>query len=175
MIRLGNLHPRVNILRPGTGVGGHCIAVDPWFVVHSAPEQSVLIRTARMINDNKPKLVADKVIAAHNAMAPARVGCLGLTYKSDVDDVRESPSVIVIKHLLDAGIESILVHHPFVKDLPQEVRKLGVTLTSLECLLNKAHILVLLTDHSEYRSLGAKVRAGKTVIDPTGAWKMARS
>jgi UDP-N-acetyl-D-mannosaminuronic acid dehydrogenase len=172
VIRLANLHPRVDILRPGTGVGGHCIAVDPWFVIHSAPAESKLIRTARLINDAKPKIVADKVVAAHGALAQPRVvGCLGLTYKPDVGDIRESPSIAVIEHLLKAGVTPILVHDPFVSELPREICKPGVKLTSLESVLIQANILVLLTGHREYRSLNAGVRAGKTVIDPSGTWK----
>ncbi len=99
IIALANRHPRVNILQPGPGVGGHCISVDPWFLVHSAPELTPLIRTAREVNDRKPHFVVEHVLELAKQFAKPRIGCLGLTYKADVDDLRESPSLEIVREL----------------------------------------------------------------------------
>ncbi len=174
VIKLANLHPRVSILKPGVGVGGHCIAVDPWFLVHSAPEHSNLIRTARHVNDEKPKWVVQKILEACKATPSPRVACLGLGYKPDVDDVRESPSVVVIEHLLQAGINPIFVHDPLVHEFPRRAGKGGVEMVDLQSLLLNANIVALLTDHTVYRNVDPKMLADKIVIDPAGTWDRTR-
>jgi len=170
LIALANRHPRVKILKPGPGVGGHCIAVDPWFIVHTAPEEARLIRTARSVNDAKCRWVADQILEAARARGVSLVGCLGLSYKANVDDVRESPSIAIVKRLRAGGIRSVLVHDPFVKRLPSEIAVPGVTLAGLDELLSQADVVALLTDHRAYASIEPRVLEEKTVIDPTGMW-----
>ena len=174
LIRLANLHPRVNILNPGAGVGGHCLAVDPWFIVSSAPEQAKLIHTARLINDAKPKWVVEKIMQAMQTVREPCVACLGLSYKPDVDDLRESPAIAVIENLLAAGVQPILVHDPYIQTLPPEIQKSAVKMSELEALLQKANILVLLTNHQQYHRLNALDFAGKIIIDPSGAFRRSR-
>ena len=99
IIELANRHPRVNILSPGPGVGGHCISVDPWFLVHADPQYTPLIRTAREVNDRKPHYVVEHVAELAREFAAPKIGCLGVTYKADVDDLRESPSLEIVREL----------------------------------------------------------------------------
>lgn len=168
LISLTNKHPRVDILRPGPGVGGHCIAVDPWFIVDTAPEQARLIATARQVNDGKPAWVADQVmqaVAARGAEKPS-VACMGLAYKPDVDDLRESPSCEVTELLAEKGLE-LLVCEPFVDALPQSLNRPGVTLVPLDRALT-ADILVFLTPHQQFKAIAAADLEGKTIIDPAG-------
>jgi UDP-N-acetyl-D-mannosaminuronic acid dehydrogenase len=171
LITLANMHPRVNILKPGAGVGGHCIAVDPWFIVNSAPEEAQLIHRARLVNDSKPKWVADQILQASRSISNPRVGCLGLTYKADVDDMRHSASIEVIKHLLRGGATKILVHDPLVRELPDEIVGSDVIFTEFGRLMEEANVAALLTDHQMYRTLNFDKLAGKILIDPCGAWR----
>jgi len=165
IIRLANRHPRVNILTPGPGVGGHCISVDPWFLVHSSGERTPLIRTAREVNLSKPEYVVEQVL---NAVGDTNrvVGCLGLTYKPDVDDVRESPSLHVVERLVEARVANLRVCDPFVKD----AEVFGLPLQSLDELLAESHVIVLLTDHRVFRNIDPGQFVGKTVIDTRGVW-----
>lgn len=146
--RLANHHPRVDILKPGPGVGGHCIAVDPWFVVSAAPEVTQLIRSARDVNDAQPQLVADMIGASVVGIKDPVITALGLAYKADIDDLRESPSIEVVKALRRSGF-SVRLHDPFSACLPDG--------TPVEQDLNKAlagaDVCVILTDHSPYRQL----------------------
>jgi UDP-N-acetyl-D-mannosaminuronic acid dehydrogenase len=162
-IALANRHPRVNILQPGPGVGGHCIAVDPWFIVSSAPEESRLIRTAREVNDNKPRWVIEKVRAKADRFRDPVIGCLGITFKANIDDLRESPSMNIVKELVDSGIGQIMVCDPNVdKD------KVPFPLHDLKDLLKKADILLLLVDHHEFTDIDPQVIKDKVVIDTRG-------
>jgi UDP-N-acetyl-D-mannosaminuronic acid dehydrogenase len=162
-IALANRHPRVNILQPGPGVGGHCIAVDPWFIVSSAPEESRLIRTAREVNDNKPHWVIEKVRAKANRFRDPVIGCLGITFKANIDDLRESPSMDIVKELVGSGIGSIMVCDPNVdKD------KVPFPLHDLKDLLKQADILLLLVDHHEFTDIDPQVIKDKVVIDTRG-------
>ena len=104
LIKLANLHPRVNILQPGPGVGGHCIAVDPWFVIATNPEETKLIRAAREINDARPEFVCEKVRGCASSLKNPVIACLGLSYKRDVDDLRESPAVEIVRRLAEGKI-----------------------------------------------------------------------
>ena len=167
IIRLANRHPRVEILQPGPGVGGHCISVDPWFLVHSATQESNLIRTARGVNDHKPNFVVEKVTRAAAAIEQPVIGCLGLAYKPDVDDLRESPSLEIAREIARRELGSTLVCEPYVS--PSEFGEFP--LVSLDHVLDKANILVLLTDHSEFRELDRSRLKGKTLIDTRGAWR----
>src|SRR5690606_33181732 len=102
VIRLANRHPRVNILSPGPGVGGHCIPVDPWFIVAAAPQLTPLVRTAREVNDRRPHRVAEQVVAKAKRFRSPSIACLGLTFKANVDDIRESPAIEVVERIARA-------------------------------------------------------------------------
>ena len=162
-ISLANRHPRVNILQPGPGVGGHCIAVDPWFIVSSAPEESRLIRTAREVNDNKPQWVIEKVRAKAQRFKDPVIGCLGLAFKANIDDLRESPSMDIVEHLLKSGIGKVMACEPNVaKD------KLPFPLYDLKEVLKEADILLLLVDHDEFKDIDPQIIKDKVVIDTKG-------
>jgi len=166
LIRLANRHPRVNILQPGPGVGGHCIAVDPWFIVAAAPEEAKLIRTAREVNDGKPHWVVSKVLeAAEKSTDTPVIGLLGMAYKPDVDDLRESPSVEIAAEIKRATNAEVIVCEPYVSELE------GFTLTSLNETLERANILVMLTDHAPFKDITLGQLAGKQIIDTRGTFE----
>lgn len=156
LISLANRHPRVNILQPGCGVGGHCIAVDPWFIVYAYPEDARLINTARLVNDGKPHFVISKVKNAVKDMKTPKIACLGLTFKPDIDDLRESPALEITKMLSDVEGYEILAVEPNVKELPKvlENRK-NVKLTTLEDAKKEADVLVVLVKHKEFIGLSS--------------------
>ena len=171
-IELANRHPRVEILKPGPGVGGHCIAVDPWFIVDSARDVTPLIQAARGVNDAKPAHVAQLIAEAARGRNRPSVACLGLSYKADIDDLRESPSVEVVAHLDAADFKDILVVEPHIDKLPDVLAKRPkLTLTDLDTALSKSEIVVLLTDHAPFRSIDRARLAGKSVIDTRGIWR----
>ena len=170
VIRLANRHPRVNILQPGPGVGGHCIAVDPWFIVHGAPEHTPLIRTARGVNDAKIHHViarAEALIAAHPA---ARVACLGLAFKANIDDFRESPARLVAATLARQFGSRIKVVEPYATALPREFTDTAAELIDLDTALEQAEILLVLVDHDQFKAVPLAERAGKLVYDTRGIW-----
>lgn len=170
VIQFANRHPRVSILNPGPGVGGHCIAVDPWFIVASAPERSKIIRTAREVNDSKPGYVIDKVQAAVHERPDARIVCMGLAYKPDVDDFRESPSLEIAKALTARFAGKVLCADPFAHALPEaEARAAGLQLVPTAEALAQADIVVMLVGHSAFRSI--PLPAGKVVVDTVGFWR----
>jgi len=171
VIALANKHPRVNVLNPGPGVGGHCIAVDPWFIVASAPEHSRLIRTAREVNDARPAHVARRV--SYSVEQGAVVACLGLAFKADIDDLRESPSVEVVRLLGAARPDlTILAVEPHVERLPEPLEsQAGVSLVSVETALDKSECVVLLVDHAEFRALAPSSLAGHVIVDTRGLWR----
>lgn len=174
LIRLSNHHPRVKILQPGPGVGGHCIAVDPWFIVEAAPEQARLIRTAREINDNKPHWVLDKVksaIGGHRGGRP-RIAVLGLSFKPDVDDLRESPALHIACMLADLENSQLLVSEPYVDALPKELAgRSDVTLVEDHAsAVAEADIVLMLVNHRHYYEMPAGLLEGKVVIDTRGVW-----
>ena len=151
LIRLANHHPRVNVLQPGCGVGGHCIAVDPWFIAAAAPHCTPLIQAARRVNDGKSRWVIDQVQARAAALEdqlgrPARIGCLGLAFKPDVDDLRESPALHITTELLVAGLD-VLACEPNLSDHPT------IKLHALEQVLAEADLLVFLVAHSPFKGL----------------------
>lgn len=168
LIRLANRHPRVNILNPGPGVGGHCIAVDPWFIVSSAPESSRLIKTAREVNDHKPLYVVDQIGTAAEAFKDPVIACLGLSYKADIDDLRESPAVGIVAELARRNVGTLLAVEPNVGALPKQLEGTSVALTSLQDALNTANILVILVDHQEFKALQPEDYARLVVIDTRG-------
>ncbi len=162
-IALANRHPRVNILQPGPGVGGHCIAVDPWFIVSSAPEQAKLIKTARQVNDAKPHWVIDKVKAKAARFKDPVIACLGLAFKANIDDMRESPSLEIVKDLIAQKVGRIMACDPNV-----HADKLGFPLYDLKTVLKEADILLLLVDHTEFKELDPDSIKDKVVIDTRG-------
>lgn len=170
VVELANHHPRVSILKPGPGVGGHCIAVDPWFIVDSAPEESPLIRAARNVNDNKPKRVVRRVLEACERFAEPRVACLGLSYKADIDDLRESPAVAIAAALAE-HVRNLNVVEPHIAELPAALAEAGVRLADLDSALSDADVVILLTDHQVFRTLDAQRLAGKIVFDTRGIWR----
>ena len=169
VIELANRHPRVGILRPGPGVGGHCIAVDPWFIVASAPEHTRLIRTAREVNDAKPKFVVAQIRERAERFKRPVIACLGLTYKPDVDDLRESPAIEIAMELARAGREQILIADPNLTALPDGFAALSNVLLcdTLEAV-RRADIVALLVAHSRFRKIPREEWLGRVVIDVTG-------
>lgn len=171
LIRLANRHPRVNILQPGPGVGGHCIAVDPWFIVDCAPAEARLIRTARQVNDNKPHYVMSKVYEALKNIPHPVVACLGLAFKPDIDDLRESPSLQIAYDLARNGKAGIIAVEPNIKSLPPRLQGLkNVKFMGYEEAIDKADIVLLLVDHKEFKAMDKKLLDGKIVIDTRGIW-----
>lgn len=171
LIELANRHPRVNILQPGPGVGGHCIAVDPWFIVDSAPEQARLIRTAREVNDYKPRHLLEKIREKASQIKEPAIACLGLAYKADIDDLRESPAVWIVQELAKSFAGKILVAEPYIRDLPKSLADMSVTLTNFESAIAEANIVVLLVNHSQFLNHPQKILDGKIVIDARGVWR----
>lgn len=170
MIRMANLHPRVNILTPGPGVGGHCIAVDPWFIVDSAPDDARLIRSARLINDEKPLYVVKKIEAKARSLVDPVIALFGLAYKPDVDDLRESPAVHIVEMLAARKAGKLLVVEPHISELPAELKLDNVTLMDFDMALAQANLAVLLVDHSAFLHVDRDVLKDKFVIDTRGAW-----
>jgi UDP-N-acetyl-D-mannosaminuronic acid dehydrogenase len=170
VIRLANRHPRVNILSPGPGVGGHCIAVDPWFIVHGAPEETPLIRTARGVNDGKIRHVIARAEALVSANPEARVACLGLAFKANIDDFRESPARLVAATLARKFGARIQVVEPYAAELPIEFTDTGATLIDVDTALEECDILVVLVDHDVFRVVPLAERADKLVYDTRGIW-----
>ena len=175
LIRLANRHPRVNVLRPGPGVGGHCIAVDPWFIVHSAPEQAKLIRAAREVNDYKPHWVLEKVqqeIARFIAANPGRsqsditIGCFGLAFKPDIDDLRESPALDIAAAIAKSHPGRVIVVEPNISTLPPSLDK--GELRTPEDALAKSEIVVMLVPHKPFLALKKPLFADKLIVDTCG-------
>jgi UDP-N-acetyl-D-mannosaminuronic acid dehydrogenase len=177
LIRLANHHPRVNILQPGPGVGGHCIAVDPWFIVNKTPDEARLIRTAREVNDSKPEWVLDKVEAQVDSLVSAdkrkediRIACFGLAFKPNIDDLRESPSLDIAIRLADKYPRQVIAIEPNVDETPRKLAELGATLTNQEDALEQADVLVMLVDHADFRETKPQLRAGQRLVDAKGIW-----
>lgn len=171
LIDLANHHPRVNILQPSPGVGGHCIAVDPWFIVDSAPEQARLIRAAREVNDAKPEYVVAKVSEKAARFRSPTIACLGLAYKADIDDLRESPAVEIVQRLAENGIGHVVAVEPHIETLPDALGGTGVELVPLEQALRQADIIVALVDHRAFRCIERGLLKEKVVIDTRGMWR----
>ncbi len=178
LIELANRHPRVNILSPGPGVGGHCIAVDPWFIVDSAPASARLIRMAREVNNSKPEWIINKVAEAaesarHRLGRDVVVAFLGLTFKANVDDLRESPSLEIVERIAERRLGNrLLVVEPYVAVLPPMLAaNIYVELVDLEVALAKADVIVLLVDHVQFKSVERATLTDRTVIDTRGVWR----
>lgn len=173
LIELANHHPRVNILQPGPGVGGHCIAVDPWFIVAADPHNSRLIKTARQVNDSKPGWVIDRVQAESAHLDQPTIAVLGLAFKANIDDLRESPAVEILVELIRRIPRGrFLVAEPHIRRLPSRLSSLGqVELTDCDRAIAQADVLVLLVDHDRFKQVPATALAGKAVIDTKGLWR----
>jgi len=176
LIALANRHPRVNILQPGAGVGGHCIAVDPWFIVSSVPEHARLIRTAREVNDHKPEWVLNKVKTAiadalaakpDRAMRDIKVACLGLTFKPDIDDLRESPALAICTQIAKLGCQ-VLAVEPHIHALPATLAAAHVVSSQLEKALANADVVCILVKHKVFANAAEPIRAHGTVVDAVG-------
>jgi UDP-N-acetyl-D-mannosaminuronic acid dehydrogenase len=165
LIDLANRHPRVNILRPGPGVGGHCIAVDPWFIVSSAPNETKLVQTARQINDAKPAWVINRVKEKAKRFKDPVIGCLGLSYKPDIDDLRESPALAIARELTGSGVGRVVVCEPNVEAVA------GLELVGLEELIEQADIILTLVAHRQFKRIPVSRLAEKVIIDTCGAWR----
>lgn len=170
LIRTANLHPRVNILSPGPGVGGHCIAVDPWFIVAADPKTAKLIKVAREVNDGKPHHVAKTVkLKAKDKKNPV-IACLGLAYKPDVDDLRESPSLEIAEMLAHDKVGKIIAVEPHISVLPKKLADAGVLLAELDDALQQADIIVLLVDHKAFKAVDRSLLRNKIIVDTRGVW-----
>jgi len=173
LIELANHHPRVNILQPGPGVGGHCIAVDPWFIVSSVPEESKIIKTAREVNDGKPEWVMSKVTEALKDLDNPVVAALGIAFKNDIDDLRESPSLNIVKRLGEENPElDVRVVEPNVDELPDSLSAIAnVKKQDLQGAVAEADLILLLVNHKEFLELDPSNLEDKTVIDTKGIWR----
>ena len=171
LIKLANRHPRVNILKPGPGVGGHCIAVDPWFIVDSAPDEARLIRTAREVNDAKPEFVLNKVRHVAEEFKHPKIALLGLAFKADIDDLRESPAVGIAQKVIQDGLGEVMIVEPHITELPAQLQAGNAQLVSLGESLDKANIIVTLTDHSIFKQVKQSMLQEKVVIDARGIWE----
>ncbi|MDR7345553.1 UDP-N-acetyl-D-mannosaminuronic acid dehydrogenase [Pantoea alhagi] len=178
LIALANRHPRVNILQPGPGVGGHCIAVDPWFIVAQNPELARLIRTAREVNDAKPHWVLDQVKAAvadclndsGKRASELTIACFGLAFKPNIDDLRESPAMEVA-HLVASWHSGVTwVVEPNVQQIPTALAD-EATLVTLEQALEQADVLVMLVDHRAFKAVSGEQVAQRWVVDTKGVWR----
>ncbi|TGE79844.1 UDP-N-acetyl-D-mannosamine dehydrogenase [Pseudoalteromonas sp. KS88] len=174
LISLANRHPRINILQPGPGVGGHCIAVDPWFIVSKTPEEAQIIHTARKVNDAKPQWVINKVklaIADFLQANPSKtakditIACYGLAFKPDIDDLRESPALNITKQIADIHSGNVLAVEPNINELPNKIK--AIQLSTFENAKDKADIHLLLVDHKEFRFTSIE---SKFQIDTKGIW-----
>ncbi len=170
VIKLANRHPRVNILTPGPGVGGHCIAVDPWFIVHGAPEETPLIRTARGVNDGKIHHVIARAEALIEAHPGQPVACLGLAFKANIDDFRESPARAVAARLARKFGSRIKVVEPYAAELPREFEGTSAELIDIDTALESCGVLIVLVDHDAFKAVPLAERATKAVYDTRGIW-----
>ena len=174
LIRLSNRHPRVNILQPGPGVGGHCIAVDPWFIVDSAPNQSRLIHTARLVNDGKPGFILEKIRQAveqtEKEISNLTIACLGLAFKPDIDDLRESPALDIAQKVELMGVGKLLLVEPNITEIPEDFDDSRTKLVTLDEAIRSAEVVVLLVDHLQFKETDPGLLSGKHVVDTRGSW-----
>jgi UDP-N-acetyl-D-mannosaminuronic acid dehydrogenase len=176
LIKLANRHPRVNILQPGAGVGGHCIAVDPWFIVDKTPEQARIIRMAREVNDHKPEWVLDKVKAAitdvlaanpGKTMAEVKVACLGLAFKPDIDDLRESPAVEITEKIVHLGCQ-VLAVEPNIEALNGKLSKPNLQLMQLDEAIASSDVVCVLVKHRPFIEAVSSIKKHSSVVDAVG-------
>jgi UDP-N-acetyl-D-mannosaminuronic acid dehydrogenase len=171
VIDLANRHPRVNVLRPGPGVGGHCIAIDPWFIIDSAPDLARVMRTSREVNNSKTTLVIERAQALIDDHPYANVACCGLTFKANIDDLRESPAMEIALHLAAKYGSRIKVVEPNLRRLPLEFEKHGAEFLGIDEALRNCEIAILLVDHDEFKMVPLAERRHLDVIDTRGIWQ----
>ncbi|AEV61670.1 UDP-N-acetyl-D-mannosamine dehydrogenase [Pseudomonas ogarae] len=178
LIRLANRHPRVNILQPGPGVGGHCIAVDPWFIVSKTPDIARLIRTAREVNDSKPEWVLEKTKLAvaeflqlnpHKTALDVKIACLGLAFKPDIDDLRESPAVAITQKILAIHPGPVVTVEPNIETLPKLLAG-QLKLVTIDSAIADADVIVLLVDHKAFKKIPSSILTSHKVVDTRGVW-----
>lgn len=166
LISLANRHPRVNILQPGCGVGGHCIAVDPWFIVNQNPDTARMIHQARLVNDYKPQYVVEQVESAVAGINNPKIACLGLAFKPDIDDLRESPALDITKTLANNPAYQILVVEPNIEVLPPVLEnRNNVLLTDISFALNEADVVIVLVKHKQFLGINQYDAVKKNLID----------
>jgi UDP-N-acetyl-D-mannosaminuronic acid dehydrogenase len=170
VIELANRHPRVNILQPGPGVGGHCIAVDPYFIIDAAPDQTRLMSAAREINSFRPHSVVKEIEAVLEPGRKQTVACLGLSFKPNIDDLRESPAIEVVKLLAEVPDIRIVAAEPYAHGLPRELDGKGIEFTDALSAIDKADVVVLLVDHRQFGLIDAEALDGKKLVDTRGLW-----
>ena len=174
LIGLANKHPRVNILQPGPGVGGHCIAVDPWFIIDSAKDESKLIRTARLVNDDKPNFVLKKIESVVRSTGKEKlnlsIACLGLSFKPDIDDLRESPALNIAAKVSLMGFKETFIVEPHITQLPEDFCGQSIRLVEVHEAIKKSDIVVLLVDHQLFKSIENDILHDKKIIDTRGTW-----
>ncbi|MGR5336227.1 UDP-N-acetyl-D-mannosamine dehydrogenase [Vibrio gigantis] len=177
LISLANRHPRINILQPGPGVGGHCIAVDPWFIVSKTPAEAQIIHTARKVNDAKPEWVINKVKLAvaeflqanpAKTAADVRISCFGLAFKPDIDDLRESPSLAIAQKIAEEHPTIVNFIEPNISELSSSISH-NAQLVELDEAIEKTDIAVLLVDHSEFKKI-QHLPANLVIVDTKGIW-----
>lgn len=175
LIKLANRHPRVNVLQPGCGVGGHCVAIDPWFIVNQAPESTKLLQAARDVNYSKTQWVLNKIheaVAAHQAEQGSHplIASLGITFKANVDDVRESPALQIVANLAEKYSNQMLVVEPNLKMLPTALQNKAIHHVDLDQASQEADLLVLLVEHKEFKKLPVNSGKKQKVLDFKGYW-----
>ena len=170
IIELANKHPRVNILSPGPGVGGHCIAVDPYFIINAVPDNTLMMRAARHINSERPANVVGEVEALLEPGRRQTIACLGLSFKPNIDDMRESPAVDVVRLLAELADVQVLAVEPNAQELPPQLQRSGVVLTDALTAIDKADIVVLLVDHRQFNLIDPEAFRNKKLVDTRGLW-----
>jgi len=171
LIELVNRHPRVNVLQPGPGVGGHCIAVDPWFIVDSSPDSTRLIRTAREVNDRKPIHVIQNIKKKADRFKKPIIACFGIAFKANIDDLRESPALQIIEELVSSKIGTIIVVEPNIKNMPTDHPLASIIeLVGIDHAIEVADIIVGLVDHDEFKDISAESLKDKSILDLRGMW-----
>ncbi|QDZ09802.1 UDP-N-acetyl-D-mannosamine dehydrogenase [Devosia ginsengisoli] len=175
VIELANRHPRVNILNPGPGVGGHCIAVDPYFIIDAAPEQTPMMQAARKINSGRPHGVMHEVEALLEPGRRHTIACLGLSFKSNIDDMRESPAVEVVKLISELPDATVLAAEPHAQGLPSELEGRGIIFMDALSAISNADIVLLLVDHRQFSFIDPEALKDKKLIDTRGLWTWRKS
>lgn len=170
VISLANRHPRVNILQPGPGVGGHCIAVDPWFIIHGSPENSPLIKTARNVNDGKIDHVLEQASKMIDENGAQNIACLGLAFKANIDDFRESPALKIAEKLAKRYGSKIKIIEPYANELPKGFEGSDAQLIDIDAALDDCDMFITLVDHDIFKSIPLDERRGKIVYDVRGIW-----
>ncbi|MCW5701080.1 MAG: UDP-N-acetyl-D-mannosamine dehydrogenase [Bradyrhizobium sp.] len=170
VIDLANRHPRVSILQPGPGVGGHCIAVDPYFIIAAAHDETPLMQAARRVNSKRPHRVVAAVVELASGINRPVIACLGLAFKADIDDLRESPAVEIVELLAEKKIGRIIASEPNIDALPDAIARLGVEFRDPLSAIDAANIVVLLVDHRQFAMIDAAALGTRKLLDTRGLW-----